>query len=75
MQALSTGLRSDENANAANAVTTALSPDGSTLLVLTSGYNNSFSKEDGTPLAYPVLDPATGLPTGQTTSNAEWVFV
>jgi hypothetical protein len=68
---LHTDLRSDDNANAANAVTTALSPDGSTLLILTSGYNNSFYKEDGTPIVYPILDPATGLPTSQTTSNAE----
>jgi YVTN family beta-propeller protein len=72
---LSTNLRSDDNANAANAVTTALSPDGSTLLVSTSGYNNSFYKEDGTPILWDLLDPTTGLPTGQTTSNAEWVFV
>jgi hypothetical protein len=69
---LHTDLRSDDNANAANAVTTALSPDGSTLLILTSGYNNSFYKENGTPIVYPpILDPATGLPTSQTTSNAE----
>jgi YVTN family beta-propeller protein len=72
---LSTGLRSDDNANGSNAVTTALSPDGSTLLVLTSGSNNSFYKEDGTPIVWDVLDPATGLSTGQTTSDAEWVFV
>jgi YVTN family beta-propeller protein len=75
MQNLHTDFRSDENADGANAVTSALSPDGSTLLVLTSGFNNGFSKDDGTPLLYPVLDPASGQPTGQTTSNAEWVFV
>jgi YVTN family beta-propeller protein len=73
--ALHTDLRSDNNADAANAVTTALSPDGATLLVLTSGSNNSFYKEDGTPIVYDVLDPTTGKPTGETTSNAEWVFV
>ena len=62
-------------ADGANAVTTALSPDGSTLLVLTSGFNNGFSKDDGTSLVYPILDATTGQPTGQTTSNAEWVFI
>src|SRR5215469_7560715 len=72
---LRTDLRSDNNADAANAVSTALSPDGSTLLILTSGSNNSFYKDDGTPIMWDVLDPTTGQPTGQTTSNAEWVFV
>ena len=75
IQQLHTDLRTDDNADASNAVTSALSPDGSTLLILTSGFNNGFSKEDGTALAYPVLDPTTGLPTGQMTSNAEWVLV
>jgi YVTN family beta-propeller protein len=74
IQKLHTDLRSDDNADAANGVTTALSPDGSTLLILTSGYNNSFYTEDGTLIRYPILSPSTGLPTGQTTSNAEWVF-
>ena len=64
---LHTDLRSDENADAANAVTTALSPDGSTLLILTSGSNNSFYKDEGTPIAYDIVDPTTGQPTGQTT--------
>jgi YVTN family beta-propeller protein len=72
---LHTDLRTDTNADAANAVTTALSPDGSTLLILTSGSNNSFYKEDGTPILYDILDPTTGQPTGDTTSNAEWLFV
>jgi YVTN family beta-propeller protein len=72
---LHTDLRSDENADAANAVTTALSPDGTTLLILTSGSNNSFFKDDGTPITYDVLDPTTGQSTGGTTSSAEWVFV
>jgi len=75
VEALHTDLRSDTNANAANAVSSALSPDGRTLLILTSGFNNSFFREDGTPIVYPVLDPATGLPTGSTTSSAEWLFV
>jgi hypothetical protein len=72
---LHTDLRSDENADAGNAVTSALSPDGSTLLILTSGFNNGFYRDDGTPLMYPILDPTTGLHTGQTTSDAEWVLV
>jgi YVTN family beta-propeller protein len=72
---LHTDFRSDDNANAANAVTSALSPDGTTLLILTTGYNTGFSKEDGTPIVYPVLDPVTGQPNGQSTGSAEWVFV
>jgi YVTN family beta-propeller protein len=68
-------MRSDDNADAANAVTSALSPDGTTLLILTTGYNTGFSKEDGTPILYSLLDPLTGQPNGQTTGSAEWVFV
>jgi YVTN family beta-propeller protein len=73
---LATGLRSDNNADAAEAVTTTLSPDGKTLLVLTSGYNQNFKNQNtGADLTYPVLDPITGKPSGTTTSKAEWVFV
>ena len=81
---LATGLRKDGNADAAEAVTTALSPDGKTLLVLTSGYNQNFKQETepGEDISYPVLDPVTGKPgkdpkTGEpvTTTQAEWVFV
>jgi YVTN family beta-propeller protein len=72
---LPTNLRPDDNANAGNAVSTALSPDGKTLLILTSGYNTGFSKVTGKPIVYPVLDPITGRHTGKTTPNAEWVFV
>jgi len=75
IQLLKTDLRTDDNADASNAVTSVLSPDGSTLLILTSGFNNGFYTDNGTPIVYPILDPTTGLPTGQTTSNAEWVFV
>jgi hypothetical protein len=75
IQKLHTDFRSDDNADGGNAVTTALSPDGTTLLVLTTGFNYGFYKEDGTPLLYPVLDPTSGQPTGQTTSSAEWVFI
>ena len=72
---LHTDLRSDNNADAANAVSAALGPDGTTLLILTSGYNTGFNTDTGTPIVYPVLDPTTGQPTNQTTGNAEWVFV
>lgn len=73
---LATGLRTDNNADAAEAVTTTLSPDGKTLLVLTSGYNQNFKDQNtGANLTYPVLDPLTGKPSGTTTPKAEWVFV
>ncbi|MCC5604394.1 beta-propeller fold lactonase family protein [Nostoc sp. CHAB 5714] len=72
---LATGLRTDNNADAAEAVTTALSPDGKTLLVLTSGYNQNFRSQNGADLTYPVLDPLTGKPSATRTSKAEWVFV
>ncbi len=73
---LATGLRSDGTADAAEAVTTALSPDGKTLLVLTSGYNENFRDETtGANITYPVLDPTTGAPSSVTTPKAEWVFV
>ncbi len=74
--ALATGLRADGNADAAEAVTTALSPDGKTLLVLTSGYNQNFrDAQTGEFFTYPVLDPQTGEPSDVTTRKAEWVFV
>ncbi|MEC4882908.1 MAG: beta-propeller fold lactonase family protein [Scytonema sp. PMC 1070.18] len=73
---LDTGRRSDDNAAAAGAVTTALSPNNKTLLVLTSGYNLNFRDENtGEFFSYPVLDPQTGLPSTETTRKAEWVFV
>jgi YVTN family beta-propeller protein len=75
IEPLKTGLRSDDNADAAEAVKTILSPDGKTLLVLTSGYNLNFKKEDGTNITFPVLDPVTGQPTATTTRKHEWVFV
>src|SRR5215467_14454391 len=53
IQVLSTGLRSDGNADAAEAVNTALSPDGHTLLVLTSGWNKGNNQPDGTPIKFP----------------------
>lgn len=76
-QKLATGLRPDGSANASGAVNTALSPDGTALLILTTGYNTGFNTQaaDGTPIVWPALDPTTGLPTSTTTPNAEWVFV
>ena len=74
---LATGLREDGNADAAEAVTTALSPDGKTLLVLTSGYNRNFRDQTtGANITYPVLDPVSGAPSSVTpTQKAEWVFI
>ena len=73
---LATGLRSDDNADANGAVATALSPDGETLLVLTSGYNKNFRNETtGEPISFPVLDPVTGLPSDTMVNKAEWVFI
>ena len=70
---LGTGLRTDNNADAAEAVSTALSPDGKIFLVLTSGYNQNFNDEKtGSTFTYPVLDPLTGKPIGTTTPKAEW---
>jgi len=74
IQVLSTGLRADGNADAAEAVNTSLSPDGHTLLVLTSGWNRDNHLTNGTPITYPTLDPNTGATVG-TTTHAEWVFV
>ncbi|MGA8439185.1 MAG: alkaline phosphatase family protein [Candidatus Sulfotelmatobacter sp.] len=74
---LRTGLRPDGSADADGAVNTALSPDGTALLILTTGYNTGFDTQDssGTPILWNALDPLTGLPTSTTTPNAEWVFV
>jgi YVTN family beta-propeller protein len=76
-QRLATGLRPDGSADANGAVTTALSPDGTALLILTTGYNTGFNVQapDGAPILHAALDPTTGLPTSTTTPNAEWVFV
>src|SRR5215471_11920139 len=72
---LPTGLRSDGSADANGAVTAALSPDGTALLVVTTGYNKNFSNPDGTPITHSVLDPTTGLPSSTTDSRAEWIFL
>ena len=72
---LATGVREDGTADANQAMSAALSPDGKTLLVMTSGYNTKFSAPNGAAITYPVLDPATGLPSSVKTPNAEWVFI
>ncbi len=76
---LRTGLRPDTNADANGAVTTALSPDGKTLLVLTSGYNTGFYPTNATSLSQnfttPYIDPKTGLNMKGTTGQFQWVFV
>jgi YVTN family beta-propeller protein len=74
IQVLATGLRADGNADASEAVNTALSPDGKTLLVMTSGWNKNNDQPDGTPITFPTLDPMTGAKVGST-GNDEWVFV
>ncbi len=75
IQLLKTELRKDENADGSGAVKTALSPDGKTLLVLTSGYNLNVRREDGSNITFPVPDPTTGQPTSTLTLKHEWVFV
>ncbi len=74
---LATGLRADGNADAAEAAATALSPEGDTLLVLTSGYNIGFMDEAGVKITHPVIDPATGKPDpgASPVPKSEWVFV
>ncbi|MGA2356920.1 MAG: alkaline phosphatase family protein [Terriglobales bacterium] len=76
-QGLPTGLRPDGSADADGAVTTALSPDGTALLILTTGYNTGFYTQgpDGTAILWAALWPLTGLPSSTLTPNAEWVFV
>src|SRR5208337_4798714 len=63
--------------DANGAVTTALSPDGTALLILTTGYNTGFYTQgaDGTAILWPALWPLTGLPSTTLTPNAEWAFL
>jgi YVTN family beta-propeller protein len=72
-----TGLRPDDNADANGAVTSVLSPDGKTLLVLTSGYNGYFYTTSGSPITTPYIDPATGLPADLSyqSNQFQWVYV
>jgi len=78
LQQLSTGLRADGTADANGGISTVLSPDGKTLLVLTSGYNTGFSTTSGTSITVPYLNPITGIaatgPSAQT-NTFQWVLV
>jgi hypothetical protein len=76
-QGLPTGLRPDGSADANGAVNTALSPDGTALLISTTGYNTDFYTQGpgGSPNLWAALDPLTGQPSTTMTPNAEWVFV
>jgi YVTN family beta-propeller protein len=64
-QRIATGLRADGNADADSAMSTALSPDGSTLIVLTSGFNTgtNYQTSPYAPIDFPVLNPITGVPS------------
>jgi DNA-binding beta-propeller fold protein YncE len=75
-QRLSTGLRADGNADADSAMSSALSPDGKTLLVLTSGFNTSFNYQTSpyAPIDFPTYNPLTGGTSGSY-NQAEFVFV
>jgi YVTN family beta-propeller protein len=70
-QRLATGLRPDGNADADDAVSSAISRDGKTLLVLTSGFNIAFNyqKPNGAPILFDVLNPLTGLSAGDANPN------
>ncbi|MBS0240141.1 MAG: hypothetical protein JSR89_17135 [Proteobacteria bacterium] len=74
-QALSPELRSDGDAEADGAYTTALSPDGKTLLVLTNGYNANDHFPNGDPIKYRYMDPFTGKLSDVSSSFTQWVFV
>ena len=73
-QRMPTHLRLDGSADANGAVTEALSPDGSALVVLTSGFDTNFYTEQKQKITHKVLDPVTGQPASVTTPNAEWIF-
>lgn len=72
---LSTGLRADGTGDGNGGISTALSPNGKTLLVLTSGYNAAFRTNVGTSITVAFLDPVTGAPTSTRTNTFQWVFV
>ncbi|MBV8164723.1 MAG: beta-propeller fold lactonase family protein [Candidatus Eremiobacteraeota bacterium] len=85
---LHNGLRADDNADPTIGVASSLSPDGTTLLVMTSGENAYFYNYAGVPFQFPVLDPRTGVPTPYGCANPgypitstsgcynyEWIFV
>jgi YVTN family beta-propeller protein len=75
MQRLPTGLRPDGGADADGAVATAVSPDGTALLVLTTGYDTTYFTETGSPIVHHVLNPLTAAVSKVTTPAAQWVFV
>jgi len=75
LQRFPTHLRADGSADGNGANTAVLSPDGSALLVLTSGFNTYFYTEAAVPITHAVLDPLTGQPSSVTTQNAEWIFI
>jgi YVTN family beta-propeller protein len=58
-QRLSTGLRPDGNADADSAMSSAISPDGKTLLVLTSGFNTGENAQTVSPPPAPAVLGAT----------------
>jgi hypothetical protein len=74
-QTLSTGLRPDGNADANGGFSTALSPDGKTLLATTTGFNASLFTTSGSPITVPYLDPATGHASSKRTGVFEWIFI
>jgi hypothetical protein len=74
-QPLRTFLRPDGNANGNGALSSTLSPDGKTLLVLTSGFNQGFNTTSGVPIRFPYLDPRSGKTSSTLTGSYQWVFV
>lgn len=74
-QPLPTGLRADGTANANGAVSAMLSPDGTALAIITSGYNTYFYTTQRQPITHAVPDPLTGQPSKVSTINAESIFI
>ena len=74
-QRFATGLRADGNADASGAMSLALSPDGSTLLALTSGFNAQYSYPDGRAIRFPVPNSITGAISKVTTEVTQWIFI
>jgi YVTN family beta-propeller protein len=75
LQRLPTDLRLDGSADANGAETALRSPDGTALLVLTSGYNTMFFTPAPAPIKHAVPDPTTLRPSTITTPNAEFLFL
>jgi DNA-binding beta-propeller fold protein YncE len=74
-QRMPTHVRPDGSADANSAERALRSPDGTALLVLTSGYNTFFYNDMKQPIKHAVLDPRTGQPSQVMTQNAEWLFL